>query len=623
MGSNGFHRRRDKGKMVMRPPGDEKSKGPAGPDEAPAPDFDLLAQNMSRFMEEAGKVTAAYLKPIERGEAKGGAADEVSEMVKTIGRVAERWVTDPTKIIEAQASLTSDFMNLWASTLKRASGEEAPPVVEPDKRDARFADPDWSAHPMFDFVKQAYLIGSRWAESMVDRAEDLDPHTREKARFYVKQIASALSPSNFVATNPELLRETLKQNGENLVRGMKMLAEDIEAGGGELKIRQSDGRAFEVGVNIATTPGKVVYRNEIIELIQYAPATEQVVKRPLLIVPPWINKFYILDLNAEKSFIRWCVAQGLTVFCISWVNPDERHALKDFESYMREGIFAALDAIEEATGEKRVTAIGYCVGGTLLGVTLAYMAATKDKRIESATFFTTQVDFSKAGELSVFVDEDQIRSVEEQMAQRGYLDGARMAGAFNMLRPNDLIWSYAVNNYLKGKLPTAFDLLYWNSDSTRMPAANHSFYLRGCYLENRLSKGEMVIGGTTLDLKAVKIPVYNLAAREDHIAPAPSVFTGSQCFGGPVDYVMAGSGHIAGVINPPGKVKYQYWTGGKPEGVFEDWVKGATEHPGSWWPHWLDWIKAQAPKTVPAREPGGGKLAPLGDAPGSYVKIRV
>ncbi|MGO4736901.1 class I poly(R)-hydroxyalkanoic acid synthase [Bosea sp. 2KB_26] len=607
----------------MCPPADDKPKGPAGSDEAPVPDFDLLAQNMGRFMEEAGKVTAAYLKPIERGEAKTGAADEVSEMVKTIGRVAERWVTDPRKIIEAQASLTSDFMSLWASTLKRASGEEAAPVAEPDKRDARFADPDWSAHPMFDFVKQAYLIGSRWAESMVDRAEDLDPHTREKARFYVKQIASALSPSNFVATNPELLRETLKQNGENLVRGMKMLAEDVEAGGGELKIRQSDGRAFEVGVNIATTPGKVVYRNEIMELIQYAPSTEQVFKRPLLIVPPWINKFYILDLNAEKSFIRWCVAQGLTVFCISWVNPDERHAAKDFESYMREGIFEALDAVEQATGEKRVTAIGYCVGGTLLGVTLAYMAATRDRRIESATFFTTQVDFSKAGELSVFVDEDQIRAVEEQMAQRGYLDGARMAGAFNMLRPNDLIWSYAVNNYLKGKLPTAFDLLYWNSDSTRMPAANHSFYLRGCYLENRLSKGEMTIGGKTLDLKAVKIPIYNLAAKEDHIAPAQSVFIGSQCFGGPVDYVMAGSGHIAGVINPPGKVKYQYWTGGKPEGVFADWAKGAVEHPGSWWPHWLGWVTSQAPKTLPAREPGSGALAPLEDAPGSYVKIRV
>lgn len=607
----------------MCPPADDKSKGTSGLDDTLAPDFDQLAQNMGRLMEEAGKVTAAYLKPIERGEAKTGAADEASEMVKTIGRVAERWISDPRKIIEAQASLTSDFMNLWSNTLKRAGGEDAPAVAEPDKRDARFADPDWSAHPMFDFIKQAYLIGSRWAESMVDKAEDLDPHTREKARFYVKQIASALSPSNFVATNPELLRETLRQNGENLVRGMKMLAEDIEAGKGELKIRQSDARAFEVGVNIATTPGKVIYRNEIIELIQYAPSTEKVFKRPLLIVPPWINKFYILDLNADKSFIRWCVAQGLTVFCISWVNPDERHAAKDFESYMREGIFAALDAITEATGEKKVTTIGYCVGGTLLGVTLAYMAATKDKRIDSATFFTTQVDFSKAGELSVFVDEDQIKAVEEQMSQRGYLDGSRMAGAFNMLRPNDLIWSYAINNYLKGKVPTAFDLLYWNSDSTRMPAANHSFYLRSCYLENRLSKGEMRIGGKSLDLKAVTIPIYNLAAKEDHIAPAQSVFLGSQRFGGPVDYVMAGSGHIAGVINPPSKVKYQYWTGGSLDGAFEDWAKGATEHPGSWWPHWFEWIKAQAPKLVLAREPGGGKLEPIEDAPGSYVKIKV
>lgn len=607
----------------MCPPADDKSKGSSDPDDTLAPDFDQLAQNMGRLMEEAGKVTAAYLKPIERGEAKTGTADEVSEMVKAIGRVAERWVSDPRKMIEAQASLTSDFMTLWSNTLKRAGGEEAPPVAVPDKRDARFADPDWSAHPMFDFIKQAYLIGSRWAETMVDKADELDPHTREKARFYVKQIASALSPSNFVATNPELLRETLRQNGENLVRGMKMLAEDIEAGKGELKIRQSDSGAFEVGVNIATTPGKVIYRNEIMELIQYAPATETVLKRPLLIVPPWINKFYILDLNAEKSFIRWCVAQGLTVFCISWVNPDARHAAKDFESYMREGIFAALDAVERATGEKKVTAIGYCVGGTLLGVTLAYMAAVKDKRIDSATFFTTQVDFSKAGELSVFVDEDQIKAVEEQMAQRGYLEGSRMAGAFNMLRPNDLIWSYAVNNYLKGKAPTAFDLLYWNSDSTRMPAANHSFYLRNCYLDNKLSKGEMRIAGKSLDLKKVTIPVYNLAAREDHIAPAPSVFLGSKCFGGPVDYVMAGSGHIAGVINPPNKMKYQYWTNSSLDGGFEDWVQSAAEHPGSWWPHWLEWIKAQAPKQVPAREPGGGVLTPIEDAPGSYVKVRV
>lgn len=623
---------------MSRPTDRDKARKPrsgaapagGGSDPAPAeqiPDavfsgFDQLGQNMARLMEESGKVAAAYLKPIERGEAKSGQADEASEMVKTLGRVAERWVADPRKIIEAQAALTGDFLSLWSATLKRAGGEDAPPVIEPDRRDARFADPDWSAHPMFDFVKQAYLIGSRWAETMVEKADDLDPHTREKARFYVKQIASALSPSNFVATNPELLRETLEQNGENLVRGMRMLAEDIEAGRGEVKIRQSDATAFEVGVNIATTPGKVVWRNEIMELIQYAPTTPDVLKRPLLIVPPWINKFYILDLNAEKSFIRWCVAQGLTVFCISWVNPDERHAAKDFESYMREGVFAALEAIERATGETRVSAIGYCVGGTMLGVALAYMAATGDERIASATFFTTQVDFSGAGELSVFVDEDQIRAVEAQMAERGYLDGARMAGAFNMLRPNDLIWSYAVNNYLKGKAPKAFDLLYWNADSTRMPAANHSFYLRNCYLENRLAKGEMTIGGQRLDLGAVTIPVYNLAAREDHIAPARSVFIGSQCFGGPVDYVMAGSGHIAGVVNPPGKVKYQFWTGARPEGTFEDWVAAATETPGSWWPHWFAWVSALAPERTKAREPGGGALPPLADAPGEYVRTK-
>lgn len=600
----------------------DRAKDTTGPAEAAVPDFDQFAQNMGRLVEEYGKVTAAYLKPLERGEAKTGQADEASDMVKTLGRVAERWVNDPSRIIEAQASLTGDFMNLWSTALKRAGGEAVAPVAEPDKRDGRFKDPDWTNHPTFDFIKQAYLIGSRWAETMVDKADDLDPHTREKARFYIKQIAGALSPTNFVATNPELLRETLQQNGENLVRGMKMYAEDVEAGGGELKIRQSDAGSFEVGVNIATTPGKVVFRNEIIELIQYAPATPQVLKRPLLIVPPWINKFYILDLNPEKSFIRWCVAQGLTVFCISWVNPDARHAAKDFESYMREGIFAALDAVEQATGEKKVSAIGYCVGGTLLGVTLAYMAATRDKRIESATFFTTQVDFAQAGELSVFVDEEQIRAIEEQMARTGYLDGARMAGAFNMLRPNDLIWSYAVNNYLKGKAPTPFDLLYWNSDSTRMPAANHSFYLRNCYLDNKLSKGEMRIGGKTLDLRQITIPIYNLAAREDHIAPAQSVFNGSQCFGGPVEHVVAGSGHIAGVVNPPAKVKYQYWTGGPAKGRYADWLAKADEHPGSWWPHWFGWLEAQAPKKVPAREPGGGKLEPLADAPGTYVKIK-
>ena len=388
-----------------------------------------------------------------------------------------------------------------------------------------------------------------------------------------------------------------------------MLAEDIEAGHGDLKIRQSDAAMFEVGRNLAITPGKVIFENELMQLIQYAPATETVLKRPLLIVPPWINKFYILDLTPEKSFIKWCVDQGLTVFVISWVNPDAHLANKTFEDYMREGPLAALDVIEQATGERKVHAIGYCVGGTLLAVTLAYMAAKGDDRIASATFFAAQVDFTHAGDLKVFVDEEQIAALERHMAERGYLEGRKMANAFNLLRSNDLIWPYVINNYLKGKEPFPFDLLYWNSDATRMPAANHSFYLRNCYLENRLAKGEMVIGGEKLDLKKVQIPIYNLATREDHIAPAKSVLLGSKFFGGPVRFVLAGSGHIAGVVNPPGKMKYQYWTGpNRAAPTSTNGSPSAKEHPGSWWPDWLEWLKKQDPTEVPAREPGGGKL---------------
>ena len=405
---------------------------------------------------------------------------------------------------------------------------------------------------------------------------------------------------------------------------MKMLAEDIEAGKGKLKLRQSDASKFQVGVNIATTPGKVVFRNDIIELIQYAPSTETVLKRPLLIVPPWINKFYILDLNKQKSFIAWALSQGATVFTVSWVNPDRRLAKKTFEDYMREGIIAAVDQVTGITGEKEITAIGYCVGGTLLATALAYMAAKGDNRIASATFFTTQVDFSNAGDIMVFTDEDQISLLEDRMYAHGYLTGSSMATTFNMLRPNYLVWPYVISVYMNGEQPMPFDLLYWNSDSTRMPAANHGWYLRTCYLENKLSKGQVEIGGERIDLSKVKIPIYMLAAREDHIAPANSAFVGSRCFGGPVTYVLGGSGHIAGVVNPPipGKPKYQYWTDGPPEGEYEDWVAKAEEHPGSWWPHWFSWIEAQAPERVPAREPGCGKVPLLADAPGEYVKVK-
>ena len=588
-----------------------------------AVDVEEFSRNLARLVEEGGRALAAYLKPREEGRKTDGNGEEVAEVVKTLGHVAEYWLADPQRAVELQARLGKAYLDLWASAAKRLAGEEGPPVVAPAPNDKRFADPEWTSNQFFDFLKQAYLLSARWADGMVADAAGLDPHTKQKAGFYVRQIANALSPSNFVLTNPELLRETLLSNADNLVRGMRMLAEDIEAGGGDLRIRQSDASMFAVGRNLATTPGKVIFQNDLMQLLQYAPSTATVRKRPLLIVPPWINKFYVLDLTPKNSFIKWCVDQGLTVFCISWVNPDASLAQKTFEDYVREGPLAALDAVKQATGEGKVDAIGYCVGGTLLSVALAAMAARRDERITSATLFASQVDFTHAGDLKVFVDEEQVKAIEERMAQRGYLEGRAMATVFNLLRSNDLLWPYVINNYLKGKSPFPFDLLYWNADATRMPAANHSFYLRNCYLDNRLSKGEVVIGNTPIDLKSIKVPIYNLATREDHIAPAKSVLLGSKFFGGPVRFVLSGSGHIAGVVNPPEKQKYQYWTGAKPRNAdLDGWLAKAKERPGSWWPDWLAWLRKQSSAEAPARVPGDSKLKPIADAPGSYVKVR-
>jgi polyhydroxyalkanoate synthase subunit PhaC len=604
-----------------------QDKTAATKDTLPAPpqtgavDVEQFSRNIARMVEEGGKALAAYLKPREEGTVKTEPADEIADVVKTLGQVAEYWLSDPQRAVEVQANLGKAYLDLWASAVKRMAGDPTEPVVQADPRDKRFADPEWSSNQYYDFLKQAYLLTTQWADQLVKNAS-LDEHTRHKAEFYVRQIGNAVAPSNFVLTNPELMRETLSSNAENLVRGMHMLAEDIEAGQGNLKIRQSDASKFALGRNLALTPGKVIYQNDLMQLIQYSPTTETVLKRPLLIIPPWINKFYILDLNPEKSFIRWCVAQGLTVFVISWVNPDARLAMKSFEDYMREGPLEALDVIKEVTGEGDVNAIGYCVGGTLMAVTLAWMAARHDTRIASATFFAAQVDFTHAGDLMVFVDEEQLKTLEKNVAERGYLEGKKMANAFNMLRSNDLIWPYVISNYLKGKQPYPFDLLYWNSDSTRMPAANHMFYLRNCYLDNKLSKGQMVIDNQRLDLGEVTVPVYNLATREDHIAPAKSAFLGSKFFGGPVKFVLAGSGHIAGVVNPADKPKYQYWTGDAPLGSLDKWFEKATEHSGSWWPDWIEWIKQQSAETVAARPPGGGKYQPIEDAPGSYVKVK-
>jgi polyhydroxyalkanoate synthase len=584
-----------------------------------------FAHNMTRLVEETAKAMTAYLEPRLNNPAQAFVAGDFSRMLNVFSKMQAAWVAQPQKLVHAQLDLWQRYLNLWTSTMTAAvSGPgSTQPVAAPDAKDARFKDPAWSDNQYFDFMKQAYLINSNWAEHLVEDTENVDPDTRHKASFYMKQVMNALAPSNWVFTNPQLLRETFASDGENLVRGMQLLAEDIKRGGGDLQIRQTDLSQFEVGRNMAVTPGKVIFQNELLQLIQYEAATGTVFKRPLLIVPPWINKFYILDLNPEKSFIKWAVSQGHTVFVVSWVNPDEHLAKKTFEDYMRQGIFEAMNAVCDATGEDSFNALGYCVGGTLLAVALAVMAASGDRRVRSATFLTAQVDFKNAGDLKVFSDEEQIGEIEREMEKKGYLDSKKMRTVFNLLRSNDLIWPYIVNVYQRGKEPLPFDLLFWNSDSTRMPAANHSFYLRHCYLHNDLGEGRLEIGGQRIDLKKIDIPIYELAAREDHIAPAKSVFVGAGLFGENVRFVLAASGHIAGVVNPPGpKLRYQYWTDGPPTGELDAWLEKAEEHPGSWWPDWQKWIESLDSERVPARAIGSGKLQPIEDAPGSYVRVK-
>jgi polyhydroxyalkanoate synthase len=580
-----------------------------------------LGLNLLRLFEQGGRVLTEF---IERADTKVGpysAAAEITEATNTLSDLTRHWLTDPARFAEAQGSLMRAYADLWHNTLFRMLGQEVEPVAEPEPGDNRFKDPEWSANPYFDFWKQAYLVTARWAEEMLEKTEGLDERTRQKAEFYLRQVSSALSPSNFPMTNPEVLRETLASNAENLVQGMTFLAEDMSRSGDLLRISQTDASAFEVGRNLATTPGKVVYQNDILQLIQYAPTTDKVRERPLLIVPPWINKFYILDLTPAKSLIKFLVDRGFTVFMISWVNPDEHLSHKSFEDYMQEGILTAADAVRRETGVEQSNVVGYCVGGTLLATTLAYLAARGEDLFVSASFLATQIDFEHAGDLLLFTDAEQLEALNELMAERGYLDGSRMANVFNMLRPRDLIWPYIVNNYLLGKKPFPFDLLYWNQDSTRMAAANHNFYLSEFYGANRLSKGEMTLAGTRLDMKKVKLPVYELATKEDHIAPAKSVYAGAQLFGGPVEFVMSGSGHIAGVVNPPDKVKYQHWTNGKKPKTLEQWTKSAREHPGSWWTHWAEWLAEQSGDWTVPREPGE-KLGVIEDAPGSYVKAK-
>jgi polyhydroxyalkanoate synthase len=581
-----------------------------------------LGRSMADIAERSQRIVGDWLK---RQSEEAPNADPLN-IGTAFMEMTAKLMANPARLMQVQIGFWQDYMTLWQNTTRRIFAVPdlpAPaPVIQADPKDKRFKDEAWKENEIFDFIKQSYLLSARYVQDVVGQAEGLDRKTAQKVDFYSRQFIDAMSPSNFLLTNPEVLRKTAETGGENLLRGLNNLLGDLERGRGKLSIKMTDMDAFKLGENIAVSPGKVVFQNELMQLIQYSPTTEQVLKRPLLILPPWINKFYILDLRPKNSLVRWAVAQGHTVFMVSWVNPGEALAEKGFEDYMTDGVFAALGAIEQATGEREVNAIGYCLGGTLLATTLAWMKRRGDDRIKSATFFVTMTDFAEAGELSVFIDEEQLAQLEQKMERQGVLQGADMAQTFNMLRANDLIWSFVVNNYLLGNEPFQFDLLYWNSDSTRMPAKMHSYYLRNMYHQNKLAKGELELAGERIELGIVDIPSYFVSTREDHIAPWRSTYRGTQLLGGPKRFVLAASGHIAGVVNPPDGGKYSHWVNAALPPTPEEWFAGAQEMAGSWWPDWERWVEALAPETVPARIPGDRALTVIEDAPGSYVRVR-
>ncbi len=527
----------------------------------------------------------------------------------------------PDKLFAAQADLFNRYMDLWATTTRRAAGEDGPAAPSKDKR---FKDPAWSENPAFDVMRQSYLVTSDWMNGLVSSVDDVDPLTKRRAEFFTKLLTDAFSPSNFLASNPAALKALADSNGESLVRGMQNFAADMERGAGKLKISQADYGKFVVGENVATAPGQVVWRDELFELIQFDAATDKQRAVPLLIFPPWINKFYILDLQPENSMIRWLSSQGFTVFVCSWVNPDVDKAGFGFDDYLEKGIYRAVEKALEQSRAEHINTVGYCIGGTLMGAALAHMAAKGDKRVTANTFFAAQHDFAEAGDLLLFTDEHWLAQIEEQMdAAGGVLPGAAMAETFNALRANDLIWSFFVSNYLMGKSPPAFDLLFWNADQTRMPKTLHMDYLRSMYGQNKLARGEFTIGGVKVDLSKVTIPLYFQASREDHIAPMNSVYRSARAFSNAaVTLTLAGSGHIAGVVNPPSAHKYQHWTNPALPATLGEWQARAVEHPGSWWNHWAEWLHARSGDWIPARDPKTGPLKPIEPAPGSFVKVK-
>ena len=540
--------------------------------------------------------------------------------------LVQSWWREPRSVWAAQHEYWRDWSALVHHTTSRYMGQLSEPVIEPHPEDRRFRDIAWRC-PVFAHMQQSYLLFGRLVDQLMNtKTTGLeDDQSAVKLEFFKTQWLDALSPGNFAVSNPVVWQTAIETRGASLQQGLGNLLADLSGGKG--RITMADPDAFVLGKNIACTPGKIIFQNRLLQLIQYLPSSKQVYRRPLLVVPPWINKYYILDLQPANSFVNWLVSQGHTVFMISWVNPDSSYAETTFEDYIVEGVLPALDAVAQVTGNEGVNTIGYCIGGTLLACALAVLSARDVRKVASATFFTTLLDFSEPGEIKVFIDEEQIRALEHRMQSKGYLDGDLMGTAFSLLRSNDLVWSFVINNYLLGKQPPAFDLLHWNADSTRMPAAMHSYYLRNMYLHNLLSEpGALVLADTAIDLGKIDVPCYFLSAKDDHIAPWASTYSGARLISGRVRFVLGDSGHIAGVVNPPAKQKYGYWSRDLRANLPAQagtWFRESEYSEGSWWPDWHNWISGLDDGKVAARQPGDGPLEVVEDAPGRYAAVTI
>lgn len=578
--------------------------------------------NPQDFIDNCSEIAKSYAELMSKYSEKEDHQDSIStyeNYAKIWSDIASKTLENPDNLYKEQIELANNYAKIWSNAWERYtnSEENIAPLYSPNARDKRFKNELWDKDITFDVIKQSYILTTKWLHDTVRNIDDIDSKTAQKFEFYTQQLIDAISPSNFAFTNPDVIEETVKTGGQNLIDGMKNMLNDMEKTQNSFQINTADKDSFTLGKDIAVTKGEVVYKNDLIELIQYHPKTPKAHRTPLLIIPAWINKYYILDLSEKNSMVKWLLEQGHSVFMISWINPTAKHADKKFSDYMLEGSIAATEEIRNITGEKQINAMGYCLGGTLLSATMAYLKHEKKDYIKSATLLTTMVDFGDAGNMSVFIDEEQLSKMDEKMRKNGFLDGSEISSIFSMLRANDLIWSFVVNNYLLGKNPMPFDILYWNADATRLPCDTHSFYLRNMYLRNLLCKKNGIeMAGVKIDVTTIDTPTYILSAREDHIAPWNTTYQTTQLFKGDCRFVLTASGHVAGVINHPAKNKYCYWLNDQQPKSYEKWLEKAQSHDGSWWLDWGKWLSAKSGKMIKSRTVKNS-ICP---APGEYVK---